>query len=66
MAQFLLEEAMKFIAGTGFRQGKDWGFWFRIFGYGLAVSTLQPLFSERNGYRRTFRIFGIKIEALAP
>jgi len=50
----------------GFRQGKDWGFWFRIFGYGLAVSTMKPMFSERNGLRKTVRILGVKFETLTP
>jgi hypothetical protein len=41
-------------------------FWFRVFGYGLLVSTMTPLFSERYGYRKVIRIFGVKFEFLRP
>lgn len=57
---------MKSICGTAFRQGKYWGFWFRIFGYGLSASTMKPLFSERNGYTKVWVIFGIKFKVLTP
>ena len=43
-----------------------WGFWIRIFDYGIAVSTDEPIFSERYGYRRVLRIMGIKFEYLPP
>ncbi len=55
---------MKMISYAGFRQGEDWGFWFRVFGYGIAVSTMSPLFSERHGFRKAIRVFGVKIELL--
>ena len=43
----------------------DGGFWIRILGYGISVTNKDkhsPLFSERYGYRRVFRIgkWGIK------
>jgi len=57
---------MNLLSGSAFKMGKHLGFWFRICGYGLAVSTMTPMFSERNGYRRTVRIFGVKLEALTP
>ena len=50
------------LTGTVYR----WGFWFRVFGYGVSVSNDRPLFSERVGLRSSFRIFGIKFEYLKP
>ena len=44
-----------------------WGFWFRLFGYGLHVKLAkghQPLFSERYGYRKVWYIMGLRIEPL--
>ncbi len=35
------------------------GFWIRIFGYGISIidkNKHRPLFSERNGLRKVFRI----------
>lgn len=52
------------IQWAALRQGKEWGAWFRVFGYGLLISNTRPLFSERNGHRKAIRVFGIKIEAL--
>lgn len=57
---------MKPLCGDAFKQGKNWGFWFRVFGYGVAVSTMKPMFSERVGARKTVRIFGVKLEWLKP
>lgn len=42
------------------------GFWFRIFGYGVSVrdkKRFPPLFSERQGSRRVYRVgkWGIEI-----
>lgn len=41
------------------------GFWFRVFGYGLAVNDRSQYtpFSVRNGYQREIRIgrYGVKI-----
>lgn len=48
------------------RQSGHFGFWFRVFGYGLCISTMEPNFSERNGYTKTLRIGRIKIKALKP
>ena len=42
-----------------------WGAWIRAYGYGISVSNLPPLFSERNGFRKTVRLFGVKVEWLA-
>ena len=43
-------------------------FWFRIFGYGISGKSLnkvwKPNFSERYGYRKTFNLFGWKLEFL--
>lgn len=49
-------------------RGAAWraGFWVRVCGYGVAVSTSPPLFSERHGYRRCVRVFGVKFEVLRP
>ena len=47
----------------------DEGFWFRIFGYGLHVKLSKnhnPLFSERNGYRKAWYLLGLKWEILKP
>ena len=38
-----------------------WGFWFRLFGYGLNVNNNPPLFSQRNGYTKMIKIGKIKI-----
>lgn len=42
----------------------DFSFWLRIRGRGISISTGKALFSERNGYRKAFRIFGVKFEWL--
>jgi hypothetical protein len=42
------------------------GMWFRVYGYGFSVSNSPPLFSERNGLRKTVRVFGVKFELLMP
>jgi hypothetical protein len=42
-------------------------FWFRIFGYGLSFRSLKHgyvPFSIRNGYRKTYKLFGYRIEIL--
>lgn len=43
-------------------------FWFRIFGYGIAGESLKKpwkvYFSERNGYRKVYKLFGWKFEFL--
>jgi hypothetical protein len=46
------------------RTGSDWGLWFRIFGRGLAVSTMLPTFSQRHGYTAMLRIGRVKIVPL--
>ena len=36
-----------------------WGCWLRLFGPGVYVSNSPPLFSERYGYDKCFRVFGV-------
>lgn len=46
-----------------------WGFWLRVGGYGLSVvqsSQFPPLFSERHGYRKFWRVAGFRIGFLTP
>lgn len=54
----------KAISGASWKRTDSWGFWFRVFGRGLFVTNSEPLFSERYGYTKSFRIFGVKIEYL--
>ena len=43
------------------------GFWFRCFGYGMAIDIDAPmLFSERMGIRKALRIGRVRIQALTP
>lgn len=51
--------------GTGYHLTRGF-FWFRIFGYGLCITTNAPTFSERNGYEKSVRVFGVKFEVLTP
>lgn len=47
----------------------DFVWWFRIFGYGLAGTSVKSdwvPFSIRNGYRKTYKLFGYYIELLKP
>ena len=45
-----------------------YGFWFRIFGYGLYADRFngQLMFSERYGYTRYWIIGGFKFKAFKP
>lgn len=47
---------------------EKYSFWFRIFGYGIAGKSLSKpwkvYFSERNGYRKVYKLFGWKFEFL--
>lgn len=54
----------KAFSSTAWRDGKEWGAWFRVFGYGICLSTSPLLFSERNGYTKVWRVFGVKIKLL--
>jgi hypothetical protein len=54
----------KAFSGEAWRLADNWGFWFRIFGRGLHVTNSAPVFSERYGYTKSFRIFGVKIKYL--
>ena len=41
--------------------------WFRIFGYGLSFRSFKHgfvPFSIRHGYRKTFKLFGYRVEFL--
>lgn len=58
--------AYPWFCGMCWRREREWCVWFRIKGYGLSVSDMRPLFSERYGITRHFRLFGIKIMRLAP
>lgn len=55
---------MKYLSGTAWNEGRIWGFWFRIFDRGLHVTNDTPVFSERYGYTKTVRLFGVKIKLL--
>ena len=53
---------------TCFHRG-DGLFFFRIFGWGIWAASYakhRPLFSERNGYERMFRIGGWRMRLLRP
>lgn len=50
----------------GYNTAGEWGFWLRVFGYGVSVSNSPPMFSERAKLRKTVRFFGIKFEWLTP
>jgi hypothetical protein len=42
-------------------------FWFRIFGYGLSFRSIKHghlPFSIRYGYRKTYKLFGYRVEFL--
>lgn len=46
-----------------------YGFWFRVFGYGVEIKTAKnhiKLYSERNGYRKAYYMFGLRFEFLKP
>ena len=74
--KFLLDEAGYYpiILGKSLRifffyiYWEKYSFSFRIFGYGIAGKSLKKpwkvYFSERNGYRKTFNLFGWKLEFL--
>jgi len=49
-----------------FKQGSQYGFWFRILGHGVSISNQTLLFSEREGITKVLRIFNIKIKRLKP
>lgn len=34
------------------------GSWFRLFGYGLVLTSTRPLFSERNGFVKRLHLWG--------
>jgi hypothetical protein len=46
-----------------------WGFWFRVCGYGLSVSTKKrsmAFFSERYGYTKPLYVLGLRFLVLTP
>lgn len=55
---------MKWLRYDGFRMGGHWGFWFEVFGVGLAVSTMKPCFSERMGLSPYWTIGRFKITTI--
>jgi hypothetical protein len=72
---FSLDEAgqFSFLRGKSLRifffyaYWEKYSFWFRIFGYGIAGKLIKNhfmLFSERNGYRKSYKFFGWKFEFL--
>ena len=56
--------------GMAWRKRGGWtcaGIWFRIYGYGLHVSTRprsDAMSSERNGFKRALYVFGLRFEVL--
>lgn len=47
----------------------DGEFWIRFFGYGFRIidkNKNPPLFSERNGYRKVYRLGKFGLEFLKP
>jgi hypothetical protein len=53
------------VLGHGYLTTHTSGFWFRIFGYGLAFDIDLPvLYSERHGFRRVSRFGRIAVEVL--
>jgi hypothetical protein len=43
------------------------GFYFRVRGYGVAIDTDLPVsFSERNGYRKVWRVGRVAVQLLTP
>lgn len=57
---------MRMFCGSAFKTGDKWGAWFRVFGYGLVISNMEPVFSERKGLTPCLRVFGVKIKPLTP
>lgn len=57
---------MNWIVWHAWKESGPWGFWFRVHGYGLSISTNDKSFSERNGYKKSLVVFGIKISILKP
>jgi hypothetical protein len=53
------------IQSAGWKDEHSIGFWIRIFGKGIHVSTLPLNFSERNGYRKFLKIGKWKIKGLS-
>jgi len=47
-----------------YSSGDFWGYWFRIYGYGLSISNCDLTFSQRNGFKPVLIIGKIKIELL--
>ncbi len=57
---------MPILACGGSRLRFFWGFWFRVFGYGLGIRRGKKLFSERNGYTLAWSVAGWVIVPLHP
>jgi hypothetical protein len=71
-AKYRLFCGMRWKAGELYGDTQEWtpdysGFWFRVLGYGLHISTRQrkdAYFSERNGWRKALYVFGLRFEVL--
>lgn len=57
---------MKFVAWHFYNDAAtaSRGLWFRVFGVGLSIDNMPPMFSERYGFRRKLRIGQWGIEVL--
>jgi hypothetical protein len=42
----------------------SFGMWLRVYGYGICITTMDPLFSERMGYKKTWRIGRLRLKFL--
>lgn len=51
---------------SGFDRSPQWTYWFRIFGWGLCITTKPPMFSERMGMRIVLRFGRIGISMVTP
>jgi hypothetical protein len=74
MNEYGLFCSMRWRAGRVAGETQSWtpdysGFWFRVRGYGLHVSTRRredAIFSERMGLRKALYLVGLRFEVLLP
>jgi len=76
LPNLLIDEAgtFPFLSGKSLRifffsaYWEKYRFWFRFFGYGIMGKSLEIqwkiYFSERNGYRKVYKLWGWKFELL--
>lgn len=63
----MIEYRKRFFTSMKWREAEYWGYWFRIFGYGININNRPLLFSQRNGYGKPVLVLGnIKIMVLKP